>query len=286
MRWGSSMFAVLALVALASGCSGEREGGADDEASDEASAVKSCRPILEGGDPDAGKRLWSHIPPQWQHALAEERGKPYLPALASFVEAERAGETPIYPSDDETFTALRFTDPDRVNVVILGQDPYINEGQAHGLAFSVKAPSAPPPSLKNIFIELADDVPNIKPVKTGSLIPWARQDVLLLNAVLTVRESVSNSHACHGWEELTDAVIKTLSDRRDHLVFVLWGSFAQSKAKLIDPRHEIILGAHPSPLSARRGFFGSRPFSKVNSALRKQGKHEIDWQLPEDEPTP
>jgi uracil-DNA glycosylase len=282
MRLRSSLFSAVALVALASACSGQPADGEADGASDEASAVKACSPILEGGDPAAGKRLWSRIPRPWQEALGEERGKPYLPALASFVEAERAGATPIYPTDADTFTALQLTDPNRVNVVILGQDPYINEGQAHGLAFSVKAPSLPPPSLKNIFIELADDVPDIKPVTGGSLIPWAQQNVLLLNAVLTVRDGVSNSHACHGWEELTDAVIRTLSARPDPLVFVLWGAFAQSKARLIDPRHTIITGAHPSPLSARRGFFGSRPFSKVNSALRKQGKPEIDWQLPDE----
>ncbi len=247
--------------------------------------MKSSRPILEGGDPEAAKRLWSRIPEPWQVALVGERSKPYLAALASFIEAERAGATPIYPSDDETFTALRFTDPDRVNVVLLGQDPYIKEGQAHGLAFSVKAPSAPPPSLKNIFIELAEDMPSLRPLKAGSLIPWAQQDVLLLNTVLTVRASESNSHAYRGWEQLTDAIITTLSERRDQLVFVLWGSYAQSKAKLIDPRHEILLGVHPSPLSARRGFFGSRPFSKVNAALAKQGKREIDWQLHEDDLT-
>ncbi len=283
MRWTSSLAVALTAIALACGCSG---GASPDDGaqSDGESALSRCKTITEGGDPAAGMRLWTKIPKPWQAALTGERGKPYLPALASFVEAERAGATPIYPPEDEMFTALQLTDPNKVNVVILGQDPYIDEGQAHGLAFSVKPPSEPPPSLKNIFKELATDIPTIQPVKGGSLVAWAQQDILLLNSVLTVRAGASNSHACHGWEELTDAIISTLSERRDHLVFVLWGSFAQTKAPLIASRHTIIRGAHPSPLSATRGFFGSRPFSQVNAALREHQQPEIDWQLPD--PTP
>ncbi len=282
MREQTSFVAAVVLstfAALASACSGE---ASDSTPQDESSSeVKSCKVITDAGDAAAGRRLWSQIPRAWQNTLVAERSKPYFSSLATFVETERAGDVPIYPSAEETFTALDLTVPERVNVVILGQDPYINEGQAHGLAFSVKPPSLPPPSLKNIFAELTEDIPTIKPVTGGSLIPWAKQGVLLLNAVLTVQEGKSNSHACHGWEELTDAVIQTLSTNNDRLVFVLWGAFAQSKAKLIDPRHTIITGAHPSPLSARRGFFGSRPFSKVNEALLEQGKDAIDWQLPE-----
>src|SRR5262249_43274246 len=168
---------------------------------------------------------------------------------------------------------------DEVRVVILGQDPYHDEGQAHGLAFSVRPGVKPPPSLHNIFKELRDDlgcrVPN-----NGYLVPWAEQGVLLLNAVLTVRAHSPNSHKSQGWEKFTDAVIRQVSAKDDPVVFVLWGGNAQRKLPHIDAdRHVVIQSAHPSPLSAKNGFFGSRPFSKINAALREAGKPEVDWQI-------
>lgn len=229
---------------------------------------------------DAATRLWAEVPGAWRGVLAPERRKEYFPQLAGFVAKARAGEAAVFPSAADTFTALDLADPDAIQVVILGQDPYIKPGQAHGLAFSVKPPTAPPPSLRNILKELQADVPGITPVAHGSLEAWAKQGVLLLNAVLTVEAGKSGSHACQGWETFTDAIIRSISARRDQVVFVLWGSFAQSKIPLIDPRHVIIQGPHPSPLSAHRGFLGSRPFSKVNAALEAQRKRAIEWQLP------
>jgi uracil-DNA glycosylase len=165
------------------------------------------------------------------------------------------------------------------NVLILGQDPYHGEGQAHGLAFSVQPGVTPPPSLVNMFKEMEADL-GIKRPKTGYLAPWAKQGVLLLNAVLTVRAHEANSHKGQGWEKFTDAAIKVLSAREAPVVFVLWGGYARKKKALIDAaRHTIIESAHPSPLSARNGFFGSKPFSKINAALRKNGREEIDWAL-------
>ena len=179
------------------------------------------------------------------------------------------------------FSALKLTPYDQVSVLIVGQDPYHDDGQAHGLAFSVPPGVKPPPSLVNIFKELHDDlgcrIPN-----NGYLVPWAMQGVLLLNTVLTVRAHSPNSHKGKGWEKFTDAVIRKVVEKSDPVVFVLWGGNAQKKRTLIEGGgHVVIESAHPSPLSARNGFFGSRPFSKINAALRAAGKTEIDWQLPD-----
>jgi uracil-DNA glycosylase len=220
------------------------------------------------------------IPASWQGVLAGEIKQPYFKALLKFVAEERARYT-VFPPEGEVFTALRLTAYPDVKVFILGQDPYHDNNQAHGLAFSVRPGVTPPPSLKNIFKELKSDlgcrIPN-----NGYLAPWAQQGVLLLNAVLTVRAHTPNSHKGKGWETFTDAVLRAVGYRPDPAVFVLWGAYARKKAALIDSdRHVIIESAHPSPLSARSGFFGSRPFSKINAALRAAGKAEIEWQLPD-----
>ncbi|HEX6290640.1 MAG TPA: uracil-DNA glycosylase [Herpetosiphonaceae bacterium] len=220
------------------------------------------------------------LPPSWQPLLADEFDKPYFHRLRGFLDDERR-EHAVYPPEPEVFSAFELTPYDAVNVLLLGQDPYHDDNQAHGLCFSVRPGIKPPPSLKNIFKELRDDlgcrVPN-----NGYLVPWARQGILLLNAVLTVRAHEPNSHKNKGWEQFTDTVIRTVNDKDDGVIFVLWGSYAQKKRDLIDTaRHTIVEGVHPSPLSAKRGFFGSRPFSKINAALREHGKPEIDWQLPD-----
>jgi uracil-DNA glycosylase len=220
------------------------------------------------------------LPGGWQPLLAPELAKPYFAKLRAFVDSERASHE-VYPPEDEVFTAFALTPFKSAKVLILGQDPYHGPGQAHGLAFSVRPGVRPPPSLANMFKELKADlgcrVPN-----NGYLEPWARQGVMLLNAVLTVRAGEANSHKGKGWEKLTDAVIRLLGERRDPVVFVLWGGYAGRKAELIDTsRHTIIQSAHPSPLSARRGFFGSRPFSRINAALQSFGHDPIDWQLPD-----
>lgn len=220
------------------------------------------------------------IPSGWQRVLASEIEKPYFQALETFVAAERNTHT-VYPPEGEVFSALRLTPYPDVKVFILGQDPYHDDNQAHGLAFSVRPGVKPPPSLRNIFKELKTDVGCRLP-NNGYLVPWARQGVLLLNAVLTVRAHEPNSHKDHGWETFTDAVLRAVNARPDPVVFVLWGGYARKKTGLIDPgRHIILESAHPSPLSARSGFFGSRPFSKINAALRAAGQGEVDWQLPD-----
>jgi uracil-DNA glycosylase len=221
----------------------------------------------------------TNLPHRWKAILADELHKPYFKKLAAFVDGERARHQ-VFPPEDEVFNAFRFTPHDRVKVLLLGQDPYHDEGQAHGLAFSVRPGIRPPPSLVNIFKELRQDLGCTVP-NNGSLVPWARQGVMLLNAVLTVRAHQPGSHKNKGWETFTDMVIQRLSDRSGPVVFLLWGAFAQKKVKLIDTkRHPIITGAHPSPLSARK-FFGSRPFSKVNKALAELDQEPIDWQLPD-----
>lgn len=221
------------------------------------------------------------LPSDWQAALAPELAAPYFGELIEFVEHERASGV-VYPPREQVFAALGSTPLASVRVVLLGQDPYHGPGQAHGLAFSVRSGVAPPPSLANIFKELKSDlgcrIPN-----HGYLAPWAEQGVLLLNAVLTVRAHEPNSHKNKGWEHFTDAIIRALSARPDQMVFVLWGGYAGKKLKLIDAeRHVVVQSAHPSPLSARNGFFGSRPFSRINAALRGAGRPEIDWQLPDE----
>ncbi len=219
------------------------------------------------------------IPAGWRDQLAAETTQPYWPALMEFVAAERAAHT-VFPAESEVFAALALTAYADTRVLILGQDPYHDDGQAHGLAFSVRPGVKPPPSLRNIFKELKADL-GIEIPKTGFLVPWAAQGVLLLNAVLTVRAHAANSHKGRGWEQFTDAVLRALAARPEPVVFVLWGGYARKKAALLDAaRHTLIESAHPSPLSAHNGFFGSRPFSQINAALRAGGGAEIDWRLP------
>ncbi len=219
------------------------------------------------------------LPPSWQKVLADELTKPYFKQLAEFVDGERQAHK-VFPPAEDVFSALKLTPYDKVKVMILGQDPYHGDGQAHGLCFSVRPGVRPPPSLGNIFRERRDDLGGKVP-NNGDLVPWAKQGVLLLNAVLTVRAHSPNSHKDQGWEKFTDAVIRALNDRPEPVVFVLWGAYAQKKGRLIDTeKHRVIVGAHPSPLSAKK-FFGSRPFSAVNAALKEFGAEEIDWQLPD-----
>lgn len=216
------------------------------------------------------------IPDAWADALAPVA--PAVAALAARVGAARAAGTAIAPPAADIFRALALTPPHAVRVVILGQDPYPTPGHADGLAFSVRPGVAPPRSLRNIFRELADDLGLPEPA-TGSLVPWARQGVLLLNTALTVEEGAANAHARWGWQPITDAIIDAVSARPEPSVFVLWGRNAQAKAPRIAPRHTILASAHPSPLSARTGFFGSRPFSRANAALAAAGRGTVDWSL-------
>jgi uracil-DNA glycosylase len=243
-------------------------------------AAKASAPRESDGDAPAGDAGLPPIPEGWRDALADEVHKPYFTELARFVAEERS-KGDVFPPRDEVFSALRLTPYDQVNVVILGQDPYHDDGQAHGLAFSVRPPVPPPPSLMNMFKELQSDV-GFRIPNNGSLVPWAEQGVLLLNAVLTVQAHSPNSHKNRGWETFTDAVLAKVAEKRDPVVFVLWGAYAQKKAKLVDNgRHVVHMAAHPSPLSARNGFFGTKPFSKINDALRRAGKPAVDWQLPD-----
>ena len=222
--------------------------------------------------------LRSLLPEVWREFLSEAVNAGSFRQLSSFLNAEYREQT-VFPPLDDLFTAFRLTPPDRVKAVILGQDPYHDEGQAHGLAFSVRAGVRFPPSLRNIFKELNADL-NLPVPKDGLLIPWAEQGVLLLNTVLTVRAHQPASHQKHGWEPFTDAVIAGLSRKKEHLIYVLWGAPAQSKQPLIDTgKHTVICSVHPSPLSAHRGFFGSRPFSAVNRDLAEHGMTPIDWNL-------
>jgi uracil-DNA glycosylase len=220
------------------------------------------------------------LPRPWQPVVGEELDKPYFHKLRDFLDKERAHHK-VFPPQDKVFSALELTPYENVSVLIVGQDPYHDDGQAHGLAFSVMPGVAPPPSLRNIFKELRDDlgcrIPN-----NGYLVPWAEQGVLLLNTVLTVRAHSPASHKGKGWEKFTDAVIRKVGEKSDRVVFVLWGAHAQKKRPLIEgERHVTVESAHPSPLSAKNGFFGSRPFSKINAALSEAGRPEIDWQLPD-----
>ncbi|XP_059405736.1 uracil-DNA glycosylase-like isoform X2 [Carassius carassius] len=213
----------------------------------------------------------------WKKALSAEFGKPYFKLLMSFVAEERQKHT-IYPPENEVFTWTQTCDIKDVKVVILGQDPYHGPNQAHGLCFSVQRPVPPPPSLVNIFKELASDIEGFEQPGHGDLTGWAKQGVLLLNAVLTVRAHQANSHKDKGWETFTDAVIHWLSTNMQGLVFILWGSYAQKKGAAIDKkRHNVLQTVHPSPLSAHRGFFGCKHFSKTNELLKKSGKKPIDW---------
>jgi uracil-DNA glycosylase len=218
------------------------------------------------------------LPPSWQEALAPELSAPYFAELARFVDAARAAHA-VFPPEDEVFSAFALTPLEQVRVVMLGQDPYHGAGQAHGLCFSVRPGIAPPPSLLNVYKELATDVPGFQRPPHGHLAGWAQQGILMMNAVLTVQAGIPNSHKGRGWERFTDAAIAAVSAARPHAVFVLWGNYARRKAALIDrTRHTVIEGAHPSPLSYRR-FAGSRPFSAVNAALAAHGQPPIDWRV-------
>jgi uracil-DNA glycosylase len=213
----------------------------------------------------------------WTPRLSEAFASESFESLMSFVQSSRDSQT-VFPPSEEVYTAFRETSFADTKVVILGQDPYHGAGQAHGLSFSVKASIKHPPSLRNIFKELSDDFGVAVP-ESGNLLPWSRQGVLLLNTVLTVQESQANSHRKKGWEQFTDSVIQSLNDHPNPLVFILWGSPAQKKEKLIDARHCLIKSVHPSPLSAHRGFFGSKPFSQANEFLAENGVSTIDWRI-------
>ena len=218
------------------------------------------------------------IEASWKDALADEFGKPYFESLVRFLRSEKAAGQTIYPPGSQIFRAFDLTPVENLKVVILGQDPYHGPGQAHGLSFSVSAGVPAPPSLKNIFKEIESDL-GVKMSGYPDLEKWARQGVLLLNAVLTVRAGMAASHSKIGWEEFTDAVIRYISDNCEGVVFLLWGNFARSKSALIDrSRHHVLEAAHPSPL-ARGAFFGCRHFSQTNALLSAQGKAPIDWVL-------
>ncbi|MBO9701353.1 MAG: uracil-DNA glycosylase [Sporocytophaga sp.] len=216
------------------------------------------------------------IEPSWKARVSQEFEKPYFQNLVNFLKEERQNHT-IYPPGNQIFNAFEWCIFDNVEVVIIGQDPYHGPGQANGLCFSVADHVALPPSLKNIFKEINRDLG--KPIpKSGNLERWAKQGVLLLNATLTVRANTAGSHQKKGWEEFTDEVIRILSSEKEHLVFILWGAYAQKKGSVIDrSKHLVLESAHPSPFSAERGFFGNNHFSKTNEYLRKMGKKEIDW---------
>lgn len=214
----------------------------------------------------------------WNPHLRSQFREQYWIDLQEFVASERS-RGPVYPPHDQVFAALHRTPLAHVKALILGQDPYHGPGQAHGLSFSVPRGVAVPPSLRNIFTELHEDL-GIEVPTNGNLEPWADNGVLLLNATLTVRGGVAGSHQNRGWERFTDEVIRVVNDHAEHTVFILWGSSARRKSALIDvTRHTIIASAHPSPLSAHRGFFGSRPFSRTNEALRAAGRDPVDWSL-------
>ena len=220
----------------------------------------------------------------WQEILAPEFTKLYYLQLREFLKQEYKTQK-IYPDMYHIFEALELTPYEEVKVVILGQDPYHGPNQAHGLSFSVQPGVKIPPSLQNIYKELQSDL-GVAPVNHGCLTSWAKQGVLLLNTVLTVRQGQAYSHRGKGWEQLTDKIIEKLNERQKPIVFILWGKGAQDKIKMIDQnRHVVIASPHPSPLSAHRGFFGSKPFSKANAALVSFGEKPINWELPQDPTT-
>ncbi len=226
---------------------------------------------------EAGVRLGD----SWKAVLGEQFSRSYMHDLKAFLQREKADGKHIFPKGAEYFRALDLTPLDEVRVVILGQDPYHGAGQAHGLCFSVQPGIRIPPSLVNIYKEMQSDL-GIPPARHGFLEHWARQGVLLLNSVLTVEEARAASHQGKGWEQFTDAVIRAVNEDCEHVVFMLWGSYAQKKAAFVDrSRHLVLKAPHPSPLSAHNGFFGSRHFSQANEYLVAQGRNAIDWQLPE-----
>ncbi|MEX2961407.1 uracil-DNA glycosylase [Microbulbifer sp. TYP-18] len=221
------------------------------------------------------------IHPSWLKVLEDEFHKPYMAELREFLRLEKQAGKRIYPPGPQIFNAFNSTPFNRVKVVILGQDPYHGAGQAHGLCFSVMPGVRIPPSLQNIYKELHSDL-GIAPARHGCLQPWAEQGVLLLNATLTVEDSRAGAHQGRGWEQFTDAAIGALAEQREGLVFILWGSYAQKKGAVIDrSRHLVLSAPHPSPLSANRGFFGTRPFSSANDWLLQHGQQAIEWALPE-----
>ena len=218
-----------------------------------------------------------NIPESWRDVLRNETTQAYFTQLSEFVAHER-NEFHVFPSDDNVFAALQLTAPHDVRVVIVGQDPYHGAGQAHGLSFSVQHGTRIPPSLRNIYAELHTDL-SVPVPENGNLEAWAKQGVLLLNTSLTVREGEAGTHARHGWETFTDAIISYLGSQQQHTVFVFWGAHASKKNSLIHQHHTVITSVHPSPLSAHRGFFGSRPFSQVNRALSDHDQSEINWTI-------
>lgn len=217
----------------------------------------------------------------WKAVVGSEFEQPHMQSLKQFLLEEKQAGKHIFPKGAEYFRALDLTPIDQVRVVILGQDPYHGAGQAHGLCFSVQPGVRIPPSLVNIYKEMQSDL-GIAPARHGFLEHWARQGVLLLNSVLTVEEGRAGSHQGKGWERFTDRIIHAVAEEREHVVFILWGAYAQKKAAFVDPkRHLVLKSVHPSPLSAHNGFFGSKPFSKTNAYLQSHGLEPIDWQLPE-----
>lgn len=220
------------------------------------------------------------IEQSWKEVLKDEFEKPYFADIAGWIKTEKQSGKVVYPAGSSIFNAFDLTPFNHVKVVLLGQDPYHNPGQAHGLSFSVQRGIKPPPSLQNIFKEIRQDLGLSLSPEFGDLTHWAQQGVLLLNAALTVRANEPGSHARIGWASFTDAVIRLLSERKEHLVFLLWGRFAQEKQFLIDEhRHCILKAAHPSPFSADKGFFGCRHFSKTNEYLTRHGIDPVDWNL-------
>jgi uracil-DNA glycosylase len=219
------------------------------------------------------------LQPSWQAVIGDELEKPYMQALRDFLRQEKAAGKTIYPPSPLIINAFNHTPFEQVRVVIIGQDPYHGPHQAHGLSFSVPNGIALPPSLQNIFKEISADL-DVKMSKSGDLTPWADQGVLLLNATLTVEQSLAGSHQNKGWEQFTDAAIAALNKHRSGLVFLLWGSYAQKKGAFIDEnKHLVLKSVHPSPLSAHRGFFGNRQFSSINTYLTNQGQAPINWQI-------
>tara|TARA_B100000674_G_C37942164_1_gene963117 strand:- start:245 stop:922 length:678 start_codon:yes stop_codon:yes gene_type:complete len=218
------------------------------------------------------------LEPSWKNALSEEFRREYFVGLKQFLMKQKELGKGFYPPGSKIFEAFRLTPFNDVKVVILGQDPYHGPNQAHGLCFSVQEPTKPPPSLINIFKELENDLGFERPLH-GNLSSWALQGVFLLNTVLTVSPGKAGSHRKQGWENFTNAVIRTLSEKRDHLVFILWGRDAQTKESVINGDHCIIKSVHPSPLSAHNGFFGSRPFSRSNEYLKAYGLKPVNWSI-------
>jgi uracil-DNA glycosylase len=220
------------------------------------------------------------LPMTWKEVLSQEKVQPYFQQIMAFVQSERDAGKVVYPPHDEVFSAFKHTEFSDVKVVILGQDPYHGPEQAHGLSFSVKHGIKIPPSLANMYKELAQDIDKFTIPTHGNLLCWAKQGVLLLNTVLTVEQGKAHSHAKIGWERFTDKVIQQLNEQRTGVIFLLWGAHAQKKGKIIDTgKHKVLSAPHPSPLSAHRGFLGCQHFSKANNLLAEQSIQLIDWQV-------